>query len=251
MPAITNPVDLDATTEWSVPGVTGGVPDVQLEGTVNGVTIYGDGLDLAAGAYYSGYYGGGYTTPGSNGSTVRGLIITGFKNGYGIEVDSNGNTIAGDSIGLNASGAQDANGTGIGLIYGYSNTIGGTTVLDRNVISGNGGDGVEIDGGNSNFVQGNYIGTDVTGTVALGNGASASTLTTELWTTSSAPTVPTLPPTRPPATSSPATGAKACASPIPAPATTWSPATTLARITRAKPPLGNGGSGVVRLQPEF
>src|SRR4029077_18703743 len=38
-----------------------------------------------------------------------------------------------------------------------------------NVISGNSGNGVQIDGSGStgNVVQGNYIGTDVTGTIAL------------------------------------------------------------------------------------
>jgi parallel beta-helix repeat protein len=51
------------------------------------------------------------------------------------------------------------------------NTIGGANAGARNVISGNKGDGVEIDDSNSNFVQGNYIGTNVHGKAKLGNGA--------------------------------------------------------------------------------
>ena len=52
-----------------------------------------------------------------------------------------------------------------------SNTIGGTTAGERNIISGNGDRGVLIVdvGTDNNVVVGNYIGTDVTGTVALGN----------------------------------------------------------------------------------
>ena len=44
----------------------------------------------------------------------------------------------------------------------------------RNIISGNTGDGVLITGTgtNNNVVAGDFVGTDVTGTAALGNGAS-------------------------------------------------------------------------------
>ncbi|HEX5177156.1 MAG TPA: FG-GAP-like repeat-containing protein, partial [Chthoniobacteraceae bacterium] len=48
------------------------------------------------------------------------------------------------------------------------NTIGGTVSGARNVISGNGGDGILITA-NLNFVEGNYIGTNSAGTRALGN----------------------------------------------------------------------------------
>ena len=48
------------------------------------------------------------------------------------------------------------------------NTIGGTAAGAGNVISGNQGIGVLI-GSPNNVVQGNYIGTDVTGQTALGN----------------------------------------------------------------------------------
>ena len=49
------------------------------------------------------------------------------------------------------------------------NTIGGTTAAARNIISANAYSGVEIDDANDNLVEGDFIGTDVTGTVALGN----------------------------------------------------------------------------------
>ena len=55
-----------------------------------------------------------------------------------------------------------------------NNTIGGASPGAGNLISGNGHDGVLLDvqGGppiTGNLIQGNYIGTDATGTHALGN----------------------------------------------------------------------------------
>src|SRR4029079_12806841 len=38
-----------------------------------------------------------------------------------------------------------------------------------NTISGNGGDGIELSGASENHVSMNYIGTDITGTIDLGN----------------------------------------------------------------------------------
>ena len=51
------------------------------------------------------------------------------------------------------------------------NTIGGTSPGAANVVSGNANDGVELSGAGTsdNIVAGNDIGTDSTGTLALGN----------------------------------------------------------------------------------
>lgn len=53
----------------------------------------------------------------------------------------------------------------------HENTIGGTDLNAGNVISGNTKQGIEIndDGTSGNLVQGNFIGTDVTGAAPLGN----------------------------------------------------------------------------------
>src|SRR5262249_51352718 len=62
------------------------------------------------------------------------------------------------------------------LIGGIKNTIGGRPPVGKgNVISGNSGAGVSINGSdglaNGNSVEGNLIGTDFTGTKALANGS--------------------------------------------------------------------------------
>ena len=152
LPDITDSVIIDGNTEPDF----GSTPIIELDGSV---TVAGeDGLRLAA---------------GSDGSTIRGLVINRFD-GQGINiVGSDGNTIEGNFIGTDVSGTLDLGNTdkGIRIASGADNNIiGGTTAAARNVISGNDGDGIRITVGSSNNqVLGNFIGTDVTGTVALGN----------------------------------------------------------------------------------
>ena len=105
---------------------------------------------------------------------VRGLAINSFQHDA-IDIASSGNTIEGNFIGTNASGTatlpNGASGVGAVILVGASsdNTVGGTTPDARNLISGNVGPGVASQGGTGNVVQGNLIGTDLTGTLALGN----------------------------------------------------------------------------------
>ncbi len=86
------------------------------------------------------------------------------------------NVVIGNIIGLNKAGNTGmANGDeGIFINTGAAdNTIGGTLAADRNVISGNyhnDGVGLKYSGTTGNVVEGNYIGTDITGTTAIGNG---------------------------------------------------------------------------------
>src|SRR5262249_30184797 len=82
------------------------------------------------------------------------------------------NTVQGNYIGTDITGTVDVgNGlNGIATFMTTENTIGGTEAGAGNVISGNAGDGIAFFGGsNGNVVQGNLIGVDVTGTVAMGN----------------------------------------------------------------------------------
>lgn len=90
------------------------------------------------------------------------------------------NLVRGNLIGTTASGSADLvagdNETGVALLAGaQANNIGGTNSDFRNIISGNGGEGVllAVSGGPNvvnNFVSGNYIGTNVAGGTAVPNG---------------------------------------------------------------------------------
>ncbi|HET8671105.1 MAG TPA: hypothetical protein VFM05_10895, partial [Candidatus Saccharimonadales bacterium] len=146
LPEITGPAVIDASTH---PGYAG-APLIALDGTGIG---HENGFVITAGS-----------------TTVRGFAIYRFSN-FGIWLrDCNNNVIQGNHIGVDAAGSvARPNRQGIVLINSSNNLIGGTTAAARNVISGNTIHGLEI-GGSSNVVQGNFIGTNSTGTAAIGNG---------------------------------------------------------------------------------
>ncbi len=129
------------------------------------------------------------------GSTVRGLVINGF--GYpdldapgspsqvpagGLVITGKGgNRIEGNFIGTDVSGTQAVPNNFYGIFVASSdNTIGGTTTMARNLISGNQGFGIQITASDQpgkpghtpaehNQIQGNLVGTDRTGQLAVGN----------------------------------------------------------------------------------
>ena len=81
-----------------------------------------------------------------------------------------GSVIQGNFIGTDVTGtAKLGSNGGIGLEGGHGVTVGGTASGAGNVIAGSrGGVGMFIFASDT-LVQGNYIGTDVTGTINLGN----------------------------------------------------------------------------------
>src|SRR5262249_31137799 len=100
-----------------------------------------------------------------SGSQRDGINITGESG-----LRAAGNQIQGNYIGTNVTGtAPLPNGAGVIIFNGTDNLVGGTEAGARNVISGNSGVGVSVLGGQGNAVQGNYIGTDGSGTCGLGN----------------------------------------------------------------------------------
>jgi hypothetical protein len=125
--------------------------------------------------------GNGIGLEGISNSTIGGTaagagnVISENRN-HGIDsfVIGSGNlAIQGNLIGTDYTGTRALGNTNSGIyIGGESNvTIGGTTAAARNVLSGNGDDGITTFGtGPGLLIQGNYIGTDITGTRPLGNG---------------------------------------------------------------------------------
>lgn len=122
-----------------------------------------------------------YLTPLADGSIIRGLVINNYSTGIFIDQDSDGNTIEGNFIGTNPAGTSGITGNGVGIfVNGSNNTIGGTAPAARNLISGSGAVGQHTDytgilfnsvepAAGNNTVQGNYIGTNISGTLAIPN----------------------------------------------------------------------------------
>jgi len=121
---------------------------------------------------------GGSATIGGTAAGARNVISgnngANFPSGIGIYITGgSGSQIQGNFIGTNASGfGKIPNQTGILISGAANNTVGGTTPAARNIVSGNLSTGISIvnAGATNNLVQGNYVGPDVTGGVALGNG---------------------------------------------------------------------------------
>lgn len=85
----------------------------------------------------------------------------------------NGNFIAGNTIGLDATGATALGNAdaGVGIVSAANNQIGGTSPGARNLLSGNTREGLYVigPGSTNNLIQGNYVGTDSSGLVGRGN----------------------------------------------------------------------------------
>lgn len=151
LPAIIRPVLLDG---WSQPGHVN-VPIMRLDGqagATNGITL----------------------ANGSDGSVVRGLMLTRFSNdGIVIQSGANSNTVVGNWLGTNGSGVTTMGNGNDGIeVISASNTIGGTGPDDRNVIVNNGNEGINITGSSAtdNEVYGNYVGLEPDGSSGAGNG---------------------------------------------------------------------------------
>ncbi len=154
----------------------------------SGNTVAGNfiGTDASGASAIGNGYGGVQIFSGASGNTIGPANAISGNPASGVSVSdagSSGNVIAGNLIGTNAAGTAAIPNAfaGVTLFGGAtSNTIGGTSVGARNVISGNTSQGVLIvdSGTNANVVSGNWIGLNATGTGALANGYAGVELTT-------------------------------------------------------------------------
>jgi parallel beta-helix repeat protein len=143
LPTITDPAVLDGTTQ---PGYTD-APLIELHGGQSAT-----GLEITAG-----------------GSTIRALVLNAFGTAILLE-NAGGNHVEDCYIGTDATGTADASTGGIGIRTINSDG----NVFTGNLISGNDSVGLDIESSDGAVVKGNRIGTDVTGTAALPNGAGIS-----------------------------------------------------------------------------
>lgn len=108
------------------------------------------------------------------GSALNQGNIISNNTGVGIDISASSNvTIRGNKIGTDGAGNTDrGNGTD-GILVGTgvtSLTIGGAQGSNEgNVISGNGNDGIELNGSGSVIIKGNYIGIGQDGSTILNN----------------------------------------------------------------------------------
>lgn len=104
----------------------------------------------------------------AGGTVIRGLAI-GRWDIPGIRLAGSGDhAVEGCFIGTNITGTAGLPNTMGIAVASIHNIIGGPDHKDRNLISGNTGEGLYITG-DSTIVYGNFIGADVTGTAALAN----------------------------------------------------------------------------------
>ncbi len=151
--------------------VTGDFIGTNATGTFVAKTFVsgGDGVTVTQGATY--------TLVGGADPADRNVISGNSSGGFSSDGEqSDHNTIQGNLIGLGPNGQPmrtcspqcfDQQSRGVHFKTGSSfNLVGGTGPGERNVISDNGGNGIEISHGSTNDNNqaiGNYVGTDVTG----------------------------------------------------------------------------------------
>ena len=155
-------IEITSGTGQAAPNqIVGNKIGTDLTGTTD-LSPSGARLGNGIGVYIQGAVGNTISNNVISGNSVAGIEITG---GSGLPA---ANQVVSNTIGTDVSGTKAlGNGVGVYLNGSVGNTIGG------NLISGNMTIGVEVfrtSSGSSNTIDGNVIGTDASGTVALSNG---------------------------------------------------------------------------------
>jgi hypothetical protein len=172
----------------TVGGVAAGARNVISGNAGSGVRI--DGIGTAANVVRGNFIGtdaGGSSALGNaqhgvhvSGGAVDSRIVANLiagNMGSGIRIDGSGTdrtVVQGNSIGTDAAGGAAIANAGAGIeIVGVNadHVIGGALAAERNLVSGNAGDGIAIRGFGVTgvVIEGNRVGTDAAGTAAVGN----------------------------------------------------------------------------------
>ena len=113
----------------------------------------------------------GGTTPAArnviSGNGARGVLLSNSVGAANIT----GNVVQGNFIGVDVTGTKPLGNAFSGVsLAAHQNFIGGDAAGAGNVIAAStNGFGIDVDQGDNSTIQGNFIGTDVTGTIPLGN----------------------------------------------------------------------------------
>ncbi len=142
--------------------IAGNVIGLNAAGTANldsgfgpsGTTV---GVHVVSGAAVVGTGGGGHN------------VIAGAGNEVIVEAPGAGTTIQNNYVGTNATGSAAVGGFQAVIVFANNVLVGGPTSAERNVIAGSQNSGVVVSGADGASLYNNYIGTDKTGTAALGN----------------------------------------------------------------------------------
>lgn len=199
----TNTIVLDGKAN-SFDGLILGANDVHISGLVindfrSGITTTSSGQNLFVWGNFIGTGADGITAQGNSSiginiqnynSSVLGTNGDGINdinegnlvsdNNYGIQIrNTNDVLIAGNIVGLDKNGTSALGNTFNGIyirnatgknVIGYDDQ-GVSSIIDhyRNISSANGNDGIRILESSDQVVAGNYLGTDITGTLPFGN----------------------------------------------------------------------------------
>lgn len=152
------------------PSVTDSFVEGNYIGTdLSGSVDLGNGIGIIAGT--------GGTDSLVHRTTIGGTVLAARNviagnDGDAITAGGGANRILGNLIGTDASGSQRLENAGRGVFIALSSLsqIGGPDPGSRNVISGSGGDAIWFDESGPEFVSNNFIGTDLSGEHAIGNG---------------------------------------------------------------------------------
>jgi len=162
LPVINSPVLIDGYTQ------AGASPNTNPTGALNTVLkiVVTPGPNFVPWAFSLGGTGGG--------STIRGLVLNGPFDYTVTGLFSDNNVVAGCFIGTNAAGTAVVAGGQRGVHHQGSNNLrlGGPAAADRNLIAGHAQFNVAIIGPTTSAtIQGDLIGTDITGAALIGTAA--------------------------------------------------------------------------------